>query len=151
SPASPGPGAEPPVPVVAIRVRVAATTPAGQELEYHLRVVNDSRAAAHHVTVRNPVPANARFVRATPEPTFREPELVWRLGTLAPCASREIVLVLRPTGGDVTNCARVQFEHGQCVTTRIARPQLGIRKTGPREALLYDALAFRIEVVNTGG
>jgi uncharacterized repeat protein (TIGR01451 family) len=39
---------------------------------------------------------------------------------------REIVLVLRPTSDeDVQNCARVQFEHGQCVTTRVSRAPAG--------------------------
>jgi len=64
---------------------------------------------------------------------------------------KEIRLVLRATGGgDVTNCARVQFEHGQCVTTRINRPQLTVKKTGPAEATLYDAVKYQIEVVNAG-
>jgi uncharacterized repeat protein (TIGR01451 family) len=107
--------------------------------------------AAHHVIVRNPLPANARFVKAEPEPTVREPELVWRFGTLGPCACKEITLVLAPTGsGDITNCARVQFEHGQCVRTRLSRGQLELRKTGPAQAVLYDALTFRLVVANTG-
>src|SRR5262245_3928373 len=45
--------ADPPTPVVSIRVRVPAIASAGQELEYRLCVENASRAAAHHVTVRN--------------------------------------------------------------------------------------------------
>ncbi|MBI1914245.1 MAG: DUF11 domain-containing protein [Planctomycetes bacterium] len=154
---------DPPTPTVAIRVRVAATAAPGQELEYRICVTNRSRAAAHHVLVRNPLPANAAFVRATPEPAAREPDLLWRLNTLPPCACREIVLVLRPTGpGDVTNCARVQFEHGECVTTRIgqtapaspimpvpAGPLLRVRKTAPPQVALYEAIPFRIEVANT--
>src|SRR5262249_37635628 len=51
---------------------------------------------------------------------------------------------------DIRNCARVQFEHGQCVLTRIGRPALRLRKTGPAQALLYDAVTFRLEVTNTG-
>lgn len=156
---------DPPAPQVAIRVRVVAAAAAGQELEYHIRVVNRSPAAAHHVTVRNPLPANAEFVRAVPEPALHQPELAWHLGTLPPCACREIVLVLRPTGaGDVHNCARVQIEHGQCVTTHIVRPaavilstppppvasSLTVRKTGPAQASRYQAIAFRVEVANTG-
>ena len=114
---------DPPTPVVAIRVRVPASAAAGQELEYHICIENLSAASAHHVIVRNPLPANARFVRAKPEPSAKEPELVWNLGTLEACGCREIVLVLSPTGtGDIQDCARVQFEHGQCVTTRITRP-----------------------------
>lgn len=137
--------------MVHIRVRVPARVGPGQEIEYKLCVHNSSTAAAHHVAVRNPIPAHARFVRAVPEPTSREPELVWQLGTLAGCACKEITLVLQPTGtGDVQNCARVQFEHGQCVTTRISRPALSIRKCGPAQAGLNETLTYRLEVRNTG-
>jgi uncharacterized repeat protein (TIGR01451 family) len=130
---------------------VPATAAAGQELEYRLCIENHSAAAAHHVVVRNPVPAGARFVRANPEPSSREPELVWRLGTLEACACKEIVLVLTPTGTeDVKNCARVQFEHGQCTTTRIARADLSLRKTGPTQGVVGDTLTFQIVVTNPG-
>jgi uncharacterized repeat protein (TIGR01451 family) len=142
---------DPPTPVVAIRVRVPACAAVGQELEYHICVENCSEAAAHHVIVRNPIPAHARFVRARPEPTSREPELVWQLGTLGPCECREIVLVLSPTGtGDVKDCARVQFEHGQCVCTKIARPSIALRKCGPTQAVINETLAFQLTVSNTG-
>jgi uncharacterized repeat protein (TIGR01451 family) len=113
---------DPPPPVVTIKVRVADCSPAGQEIEYQIRVENVSAAPAHHVLVRNPLPANARFVRALPVPTAIDPELMWALGTLPPGCCRNICLVLAPTDcADITNCARVQFEHGQCVVTRIAR------------------------------
>jgi uncharacterized repeat protein (TIGR01451 family) len=142
---------DPPVPVVAIRVRVPAVATAGQELEYHLCVENCSNAAAHHVLVRNPLPANARFVRARPEPSVREPELRWDLGTLQGWARCDILLVLAPTGaGDLQDCARVQFEHGQCVTTKISRPALSLRKSGPTQAVLYDVLSYRLDVTNSG-
>ena len=149
-PGSPCP-ADPPTPVVSIRVRVPATGAAGQDLEYRICIENESAAQAHHVTVRNPLPPFARFVRANPEPALKEPLLEWRLGTLDPGACREIVLVLQPTGeGDVVNCPRLQFEHGQCVTTQLDRPRLQLRKFGPAQATLYDNLTFRIEVSNPG-
>jgi uncharacterized repeat protein (TIGR01451 family) len=142
---------EPPVPVVAISVHVPAHGAVGQELEYRIHVANRSAAAAHHVEVRDRLPANARFVRANPEPAAGEPELLWQLGTLEAGAQRDIVLVLMPTGqDDITNCARVQFEHGQCVTTRIARPRLSLRKKGPSEAVVNDVLTYRLIVTNTG-
>jgi uncharacterized repeat protein (TIGR01451 family) len=142
---------DPPTPVVAICVRVPVQAVAGQELEYRICLENRSPAAAHHVIVRNPVPANARFVRASPEPSARDPELQWRLGTLEGGAKREIVLVLSPTvGDDIKNCARVQFEHGECVTTKVARPALKLQKEGPTRALLYDALHYKITLTNTG-
>jgi uncharacterized repeat protein (TIGR01451 family) len=111
---------DPPVPVVSIRVRVAAQSAPKQEIEYRICVRNTSTAPAHHVLVRNPLPSNARYVRANPEPARTEPEVQWQLGTVLPGACHEILLVLAPTTDeDVRNCARVQFEHGQCVTTRI--------------------------------
>src|SRR5262249_30400288 len=80
------------------------------------------------------------------------PELSWNLGTLGPCACREIVLVLAPTGtADVVNCARVTFEHGQCVATRIEKPGgLTIRKLGPAQAGLNQVLTYQIVVSNRG-
>jgi uncharacterized repeat protein (TIGR01451 family) len=151
------PDVELPTPSVSIRVRVKAAASVDQDLEYTICVKNQSQAAAHHVTVRNPLPSNATFVRATPEPSARTPEVVWRLGTLQPGQCRQLTLWVRPSGGDVSSCARVAFEHGQCVTTRVGgpappvQPGLTIRKTAQRnQVLLYDAVLFRIEVTNSG-
>ena len=152
----PGALVDPPVPSVAIRVRVPVETAVGRELIYRIVAENVSRAVAHHVTISVPIndpklPMNARYARATPVPDEEGPVLVWKLGTLKGLEKREIRLVVRPTGdGDVSCCARVRFEHGQCVRTRLARAGLQVRKTGPKEAPLYDSLTFRIEVRNTG-
>lgn len=113
--------ADPPAPIVTLRVRVAACAAAGQPITYKICVENLSPAPAHHVLVRNPLPKNATFVRADPQPTIQDSELLWALGTLPGGACRKICLVLQPTNQhDVKNCARVQFEHGQCTITRIA-------------------------------
>ncbi|HZT83268.1 MAG TPA: hypothetical protein VFA26_23765, partial [Gemmataceae bacterium] len=151
---------DPPTPAVSIRVRVPACVDVGHELEYRLCVENCSRAAAHHVLVRNPLPANVRFARATPEPNVREPELQWQLGTLAPHACREIVLVVVPTApGEVKDCARVQFEHGECVCTKVCaapaappppQAQITLKKCGPERATQFEALSYQLLVTNTG-
>jgi uncharacterized repeat protein (TIGR01451 family) len=135
----PCPPIDPPAPLVKLRVRVAACSAAGQEIEYCITIENCSPAAAHHVLVRNPLPANCRFVSAKPEPAEKDSELIWTFGTVAPGECREIVLVLAPTdSSDVKNCARVQFEHGQCVVTRLANAPPGIveppkEKEAPKE------------------
>src|SRR6202023_1049361 len=49
---------DPPTPYVVLRVRAPASAPPGQEIDYRILVDNPSRAAAHHVLVRAPVPAN---------------------------------------------------------------------------------------------
>lgn len=113
--------AEPPTPVVKLHVRVPAFSAPGQPLEYLIRVENCSAADAHHVVVKNALPANAKLVRASPEPHVKEPVLEWRLGTMKAGSGCDITLILAPTNKeDVKNCTRVTFEHGQCVTTRQA-------------------------------
>lgn len=153
---------DPPAPVVSIKVRVPACAAPGEDLEYRIHVENHGKTPAHHVIVRNPLPANATFVRATPPPTGSDPVLEWRLGTLDGCACRDIVLVLKPTAtGDLKNCARVQFEHGECVVTKIGsqpapqppaggQPRLQVRKTGPGQAILHDPITYQLFVTNTG-
>lgn len=153
---------DPPAPVVSIKVRVAACAAPGEDLEYKIHVENHSHAAAHHVTVRNPLPANAAFVRADPPPTASDPVLEWRLGTLEGCACRDICLVLKPTGtGDIKNCARIQFEHGECVVTQIGgqppvqpapagEAKLSLQKLGPKQGILHHPLDYRLVVTNSG-
>ena len=160
------PPVDPPAPSVAIRVRVPAEVAPDKELTYKLIAENCSKSSAHHVQVRVTLPpAAAKFVRATPEPIETTPSLVWKLGTLQACGQREITLVVVPTGADeIALCARVQFEHGQCVRTRVSKsapaappppgapnkPLLQVRTYGPSEALLNDIIDYKLEVRNLG-
>jgi len=151
---------DPPTPVVSIKVRVPASAAPGEDLQYHLVVENRGKTPAHHVIVRNPLPSNVAFVRADPAPSASDPVLEWRLGTLDGCVRREILLVLKPSeAGEVRNCARVQFEHGECVVTKIGaipvpppqgQARLQVRKTGPAQAILHAPIAFRLVVTNAG-
>lgn len=118
------------VPAVAIRVRAPASGEKDRDLTYRFVVENTAPASAHHVTARIAIPATAaRFVRARPEPDDRTTAYVWKLGSLRGGERREITLVVQPTGDEeLSCCARVQFEHGQCVRTRVGLPRPG----GPR-------------------
>jgi uncharacterized repeat protein (TIGR01451 family) len=129
---------DPPPPVVKIKVRVPACGEPGQPIEYRICVENCSTSEAHHVIVKNALPANAKFIKADPEPSKQGPELQWNLGTVGGGAVREIVMVLQPTNKeDVKNCARVQFEHGQCVVTRQAhRPPFMPGAPGDRPPII---------------
>lgn len=149
---------EPPVPVVRLRVRAPARIEPDKEIEYRLTVENISRADAHHVVVRDRLPRGVdKHVRAEPEPTKQtkkakdDPtDLLWELGTLKAGQHKEIVLAIKPAGSeDVQNRAYVQFEHGQKVTTRIAKPGVRIKITAPAQAILYESIPIRIEVAST--
>jgi len=142
--------------MVTIRVRVPAEAHPGKELEYRLLVQNPTTADAHHVRIRAPVPTNSRFLRANPKPddplpSKNEEQMIWALGTMKGGTSKEILLVVEPTGAGVLQCcARVQFEHGQCVQTKLTQPDLRVRLLGPTQLLLHDPAKFQIEVSNVG-
>ena len=89
------------------------------------------------------------------------------LGTLEAGKKQEIVLIVLPTGGeDLKSCARVQFEHGECVVTKIGgqpapppalpptppagEPKLTLQKLGPKQAILHHPLDYRLVVTNGG-
>lgn len=159
APARPGfPPSDPPTPQVSIRVRVPADAHPGKELEYRFLVQNPTTAAAHHVRVRTPVPTNSKFLRADPPedkpsdvPGNLQDQKVWTLGTMAGGSQKEIRMIVEPNGaGDLQCCARVQFEHGQCVKTTLTQPELSVRIQGPTQVLLNDTVRYVIEVSNTG-
>ena len=141
---------DPPAPFVTIRVRVSAQASPNDELEYRILVENHSPAEAHQVRIRNNIPTNAKFLRATPPPDSLEGELIWKLGSLPGNSSKEIKLIVMVTGtGEVDCISRVQYEHGQAVKTQLASPLL-IKMTGPIQAMLYDTLSYQIDIFNTG-
>jgi uncharacterized repeat protein (TIGR01451 family) len=146
------PSNDPPPPVVSIHVRAPASIALGKDIEYKLIVENPSTAPAHHVVVSNAVPKNATFVSADPQPEDKSAAtLRWQLNTFAPGTRKEIKLVLRPSGdGDVNNVARVQFEHGEQVATKLQRPQLHVQHYGPSATHENDAMTIRLVVENTG-
>jgi uncharacterized repeat protein (TIGR01451 family) len=142
---------DPPLPNVAVRVRVPDSAKTGEELTYHLCVENASKGEAYHVTVRCPLPGNAKFVRADPPPSDKNKELIWRLDTMPPMTYRDITLVLLPTGpGEVRACARIQYEHGQCVCTKVTGPALKLVAQGPAQVVVGEPATLRLTVENTG-
>jgi uncharacterized repeat protein (TIGR01451 family) len=142
---------DPPTPVVSVKMRVPAEVILGKELEYKILVENSSTSPAHHVVLRDALPAGVKYVRASPEPNVKDPELIWRLGTLNGGGKQEIAIVVMPSAaGAIANCARVQFEHGQCTTTRVLKPAIQVRREGPKEGILGDVVKFKLTITNSG-
>jgi uncharacterized repeat protein (TIGR01451 family) len=171
-PAPPPRQVEPPV--LGLNVQAPACAEAGQDVTYRLLLENRSASEAHHVIVHAPAPANARYVKASPEPHVTEPYPQWRLGTFPACGKQEITLTLRAAeAGTLDACFRVTSEHGVCVTTEVVgaakrekpgvgpepgdagkppvRPAaLSFRKRAPAEAALGSTVTFELTVTNTG-
>jgi uncharacterized repeat protein (TIGR01451 family) len=109
-----------PAPMVRLKIRVPACAEVGKELEYRIKVENASPADAHNVIVRMNLPASVKVLQASPQIHARDPELQWNLGTMPGHGCHDIVVKIVPVGlADIKSCARVTFEHGQCVTTKV--------------------------------
>lgn len=149
--------ADPPYPVVTVRVRVPADAAPGDDLKYTITVQNASQADAHAVTVRNPVPPEVeRVVKCEPEPQgglqANATQLGWIFGTLKAGEKKTIELTLRPKPGATTvkNLAYVKYEHGQAVTTKIGAPTIKVTKAAPKQTVRDEQYTVRVAVENTG-
>jgi len=148
----------PPAPIVQLRIQAPSRAEPDTEIEYRLTVENVSAAPAHHVWLRDRLPRGVEEnVRAEPKEAEQKKtkdgtDLLWNLGTLKPGEQKVIVLAIKPKGNeDVQNRAYVQFEHGQKVTTRVAKPSMRVKvAAAPPQTVRYEAITFRIEVANTG-
>jgi uncharacterized repeat protein (TIGR01451 family) len=149
---------DPPHPVVTIRVRVPSDAAPGDDIKYVITVRNVSAADAHSVTVRNPLSDGVEsVVKAEPQPDKPDPaakrrEVVWSLGTLKAGATKTIELTVRhkPDVTELKNLAYVKFEHGQAVTTKIAKPTVKVTKSAPKQTIRDETFAVKILVENTG-
>ncbi|HET6573771.1 MAG TPA: hypothetical protein VFG68_09235 [Fimbriiglobus sp.] len=145
---------DPPTPVVRVQVRVPANVAPGKDVTYKIVVANTSQAHAYRVTVRNPIPETAQFVRAEPKPDKPEAarEVRWTIGMLRAGERREIELVLKPTAEakEVRNQAFVSYEHGQAVVTQVNKPKLAVTKVAPKQAAQSDPIPVRVVIENRG-
>jgi uncharacterized repeat protein (TIGR01451 family) len=147
--------ADPVYPVVSIRVRVPADVAPGDDIKYVITVQNNSSAEAHSVTVRNPLSADVeKVVKSEPEPDKQstDKQLAWSFGTLKGGATKTIELVLRhkENAKELKNLAYVKFEHGEAVTTKIAKPTIKVSKIAPKQTVRDEVYTVRVQVENTG-
>ena len=141
-----------PTPYVTLDIEGSDVAPTGQPVVYKLHVRNQSRAKAHHVAVTVIPPKNATKEMADP-PATSEADGRWDLKTLEPGQSRTITLAYRPNAGvdEVKVQARLQFDFGRGMATRVSAPALSVKKTGPVSAVVVgDVVTYRITVTNTG-
>ena len=146
------PAGELPTPLVSLNIEGADVSPSGQAVIYKIVVRNNSRAKAHHVVVKVVPPKNAEKVKAEPPATLDEAETRWELKTLEPGQTRtiEIVYKPKPDADEVKIQARVQFDFGRGMVTRVSAPTVSIKKEGPESVVVGDSSNYKIVVQNTG-
>jgi uncharacterized repeat protein (TIGR01451 family) len=123
-------------------------------LTFKLAVTNTGRAAARNVVVEDTLPRGMDFLNSKPSTSGDNP-LVWKLGDLAPGASRivEYQAVAKELGS-LKGKAIVRASGGLVrevtTTLRIGEPVLSVRKAGPKQRLVGRSATYIITLTNTG-
>ena len=142
-----------PTPQVTLDVEGSDVAATGQTVVYKLTVRNVSRAKAHNVIVKVVPPKKCEKVKADPPPTKDETaDTQWEYKVLEPGQTKTIELAYNPaaTADEVKIQARVQFDFGRGMITKISAPALTVKKEGPEQIVVGDTVTYRITVANTG-
>jgi uncharacterized repeat protein (TIGR01451 family) len=152
SPIIASPAGELPTPVVTLNVEGSDITPSGQAVIYKLHVRNMSRAKAHNVVVKVIQPKNAERIKWEPVATHDDAEARWEFKTLDPGEEKTIELSYKPKADvdEVKIQARVQFDFGRGMITKVAPPSLTLKKEGPEKLVVGDVVTYKITVTNNG-
>jgi uncharacterized repeat protein (TIGR01451 family) len=152
SPVAASPAGELPTPVVTLNVEGNDITPSGQAVVYKLHVRNTSRAKAHNVVVKVVQPKNAERIKWEPVATHDDAEARWEFKTLDPGQEKTIEISYKPKPDteEVKIQARVQFDFGRGMITKVAPPSLTLKKEGPETLVVGDVVTYRITVANNG-
>jgi uncharacterized repeat protein (TIGR01451 family) len=123
----------------------------GQVLRYEIVLRNAGPAAVAGVRLEEQLPAGARFVKAEPAAEQTGDRLGWNVGSLEPGGERRFQIEVQPAAeGELHATTTVTASASVQVHTKITRPKLALKKTGPETAQINDTVPFRIEVSNTG-
>ncbi len=146
------PASEIPTPVVTLNIEGNNVSPSGQPVIYKISVRNTSRAKAHNVIVRVIQPKNAERIKWEPTATEDAAIARWEFKTLEPGQERTIEISYRPKTDteEVKIQARVGFDFGRGMITKVSAPSLSIKKEGPEKLVIGDIVTYRITVTNNG-
>jgi len=98
-----------------------------RDVTYTIEVTNTGDGEARETVLRDNLPNNATFVRASDNGTASEGTVTWNLGTLAPDASRQVTVTVKPTAqGRVTNRVTASAHCAEAVNAAASTNVTGI-------------------------
>ena len=124
----------------------------GREAIFRIRVKNVGAATARNVTLRDAVPAGARFVGSEPAAgSSASGDLTWPAFDLAPEEEKVFECRFVPeTEGEIGSTATVSFAAEASGRTIVTRPMLKLAVNAPSESLIGEKIKFDIAISNPG-
>lgn len=121
----------------------------GQDMTYTINL--QATDQARKVTVREEIPASARYIRSEPEATVQGNQLIWTFPELAKGSSKMLSVTLKPVQeGRIEGYTTVTVEPQAYAATLVGRPKLSLSKTGPSSAMVGNDVTYELKVANTG-
>jgi uncharacterized repeat protein (TIGR01451 family) len=149
-PASVAPKSE--SPIVLIETVAPKSINAGRPLLTELLLKNVGGAPAYQIKVEAELPPKVESVATEPKSELHGSRLLFSpLESLNPGEERRLRIQFKTADeGDVSTKATVTFSSAVTQTTRITRPKLILKKSGPETAAVGESITFRLEVANAG-
>ena len=99
----------------------------GRPVSYEITVTNKSDVSANNTVIEDTIPEGVTSVKATSGAKLSGPKLVWEIGTLAPNASKKVVVSYTPnSAGMLMNSATATAYCTETVTASVRTTVTGI-------------------------
>ncbi len=134
-----------------IRMTQAMPTEATLGAEFAVDLSLTAQGDVVGVVMRNPIPANASYVRSEPAATVEGGQLVWQIGNMDAGQTRNARVWFKTRqAGALVNCATVSTGARVCGTTLVGKPVIAIDQSGPETAMLGSEVTYKIVFKNPG-
>jgi uncharacterized repeat protein (TIGR01451 family) len=121
----------------------------GQDVTYTIHLLAQDNA--RNVTVREEIPANARYLRSVPEAYVVGNQLIWSFPEMAKGTAKTLSVTLKPVQeGRIEGFTTVTVEPQAYAATMVGKARLALSKTGPSSAIVGKDVTYEIKVSNTG-
>lgn len=121
----------------------------GQDMTYSIQL--NATDNARNVTVREEIPASARYLRSEPEARVLGNQLIWSFPEMARGSSKTLSVTLKPVQeGRIEGYTTVTVEPQAYAATLVGKPKLSLVKTGPSTAMVGKDVTYEMKVANTG-
>lgn len=121
----------------------------GQDVTYSINL--QATDNARNVTVREQIPATARYIRSEPEAYVVGNQLIWTFPELAKGSSKTLNVTLKPVQeGRIEGYTTVTVEPQAYAATMVGKAKLALSKTGPSTAIVGKDVTYDLKVTNTG-
>lgn len=140
-------------PDLAVRTLGPAQASVGSKIVYSIEVTNPGDLPTRDVTLHGEVPQGTSYTASNPEATPQGRRIEWKLGELAPRATRTFQAEFRAdSAGSANFCAEVRSAEGlsarDCAATTVSVPRLEVTVEGPETAAVGETVRYYILVTN---